>query len=116
VTWKTLHYRKNNPRLFTEGEYVPIGIGGKETEAIAFARKKEDQQVVVVTPLGIVNRYINRNTLVKKWTGSIELPLSIPGKWKNIFTGESFISGGHLALQDIFQGFPVAVLEQQPGA
>jgi hypothetical protein len=42
--------------------------------------------------------------------------VNILGKWKNIFTGESFISGGHLALQDIFQSFPVAVLEQQPGA
>lgn len=111
VTWKLLQYRKNNPTLFLQGEYIPIDISGKEVEAIAFARRHEGRQVVIVVPLGIGNRFINRNTLIKKWNGSLELPVSVPGKWRNIFTGESFISGGQLALQDIFQIFPIAVLE-----
>jgi (1->4)-alpha-D-glucan 1-alpha-D-glucosylmutase len=114
VTWKMLHYRKNNPRLFTEGEYIPINIEGKETEGIAYARQYDGQQLVVVAPLGIAHRFMNRVTPVKKWTGTMELPVSSPAKWKNIFTGESFITGGQLALQDIFKSFPVAVLEQQP--
>jgi (1->4)-alpha-D-glucan 1-alpha-D-glucosylmutase len=112
VTWKMLRFRRNDPKLFTQGDYFPITIAGKETEAIAFARQFEDRQIVVVTPLGIVNRYMNRNTMVKKWTGSVQLPVSHPGQWRNIFTGESFISGGQMALQDIFQSFPVAVLEK----
>lgn len=111
VTWKMLLYRKDNSKLFTQGEYLPLNIVGKETEAIAFARRHEEKQLVVVVPLGIVNRYMNRN-VVKKWSGSVELPVSMPGQWKNIFTGESFITGGQLALQDIFQLFPVAVLEK----
>lgn len=114
VTWKMLQFRKNNPKIFTQGEYLPIEIKGKETEAIAFARRYEEKQVVVVTPLGIVNKMADRNTRSKKWSSAIELPVNFPGQWKNIFTGESFISGGQLALQDIFQLFPVAFLEQQP--
>jgi maltooligosyltrehalose synthase len=112
VTWKMLRLRKNDPKLFTQGEYIPINIFGKETEAIAYARKYEEKQIVVVAPLGIASRYINRNMPAKKWSGSLELPESMPGQWKNIFTGESFITGGHLSLQDIFQTFPVAVLEK----
>lgn len=112
VTWKMLRFRKNDPKLFIQGEYIPINISGKETEAIAYARQYEEKQIVVVAPFGIAKRYINRNTLAKKWSGSLELPVSTPGQWKNIFTGESFITGGHLALQDIFQTFPVAVLEK----
>lgn len=111
VTWKLLLFRKNNPKLFTQGEYLPLTITSKEVEAIAYARLYEEKQVVVIAPLGIVNRFSNR-TVVKKYTGSVELPVSIPGQWKNVFTGESFITGGQLALQDIFQSFPVAVLEK----
>jgi (1->4)-alpha-D-glucan 1-alpha-D-glucosylmutase len=112
VTWRMLRFRRNDPRLFTQGEYIPINVTSKETEAIAYARRLEEKEIVVVAPMGIANRYINRNNLVKKWTGSIELPVSMPGQWRNIFTGESFITGGQLALQEIFQTFPVAVLEK----
>lgn len=112
VTWRMLRFRRNDPKLFTQGEYIPINVLGKDTEAIAYARRYEEKEIVVVAPMGIANRYINRNNLVKKWTGSIELPVSMPGQWRNIFTGESFITGGQLALQDIFQTIPVAVLEK----
>lgn len=112
VTWKMLRFRRNNPKLFTRGEYLPIPVSSKEPEAIAFARRYEEGQIVVVAPLGIAGRLVNRNTIIKKYTGTMELPVSIPGQWKNLFTGESFISGGQLTLQDIFQSFPVAVLEK----
>lgn len=108
VTHKLLHYRRNDPTLFTEGEYSPIPINSGETEAIAYSRRYDGKQIAVIAPLNIVSRYANKKTLDKSYAGNIELP----GHWRNIFTGETFTSSSQLALQEILQSFPVAVLEK----
>ncbi|MEJ2438980.1 MAG: malto-oligosyltrehalose synthase [Gammaproteobacteria bacterium] len=50
LVWKTLAFRREYPRLFAEGEYIPLDCTGDKAEHIcAFSRRLEALEVLVVT-------------------------------------------------------------------
>lgn len=99
VTWKALNFRREHDAVFIKGDYLPIEIT-VENAALSFARKYEDQWLVVIVPLSI------EKTLM----GDVLLPEGAPSTWKNIFTGENLSSTNRLSLDKILADFPVAML------
>lgn len=51
ITWKTLLLRKQFPDLFRRGDYLPLEAhGSKADHVIAFIRKFDDTEVLIVVP------------------------------------------------------------------
>jgi (1->4)-alpha-D-glucan 1-alpha-D-glucosylmutase len=124
VIYRTLNVRRERKELFREGAYIPLeGLGNKKDHVCAFARKHNDQSVVVVVP-----RFLTRLTRTPD-----ELPLGsqvwgdaflivpdeqVRQKYYSIFSGEIIetIEKNEkitLPLDMIFANFPVALLEQR---
>lgn len=112
VTQKSLCFRKNNNRLFTEGAYIPLQITGKESIAIAFARKLEEQWILVVIPLSFRSGK-DQDPAEVSGVDEIVLPESSPEYWVNIFTGDRVKSNGRISLAEILSRFPVAFLRSE---
>jgi (1->4)-alpha-D-glucan 1-alpha-D-glucosylmutase len=109
VTQKSLQFRKKNLRLFADGSYIPLQTTGKETIAIAFARKLDDQWALVVVPLGVrSNSEKNPSDVLD--TEEIVLPEGAPQIWQDVFTGEEIRTDGRITLSEILSRFPVALL------
>ena len=82
VTRTLLHLRKKNPLLFQHGEYLPIAGDG----ILAYARRKEDQWLLVVISLG---------------ARVLELPPGFPTSWTHLFTGETLTTAEVLRLDQL---------------
>jgi maltooligosyltrehalose synthase len=51
VIGRLLRFRKQHPRLFVEGRYEPLAVSGaKAAHLIAFARRFDDEVLVIVVP------------------------------------------------------------------
>lgn len=124
-----LHVRRSNPKLFDAGEYIPLNVVGKcAAHVIAFARRRGDDWAVIaapvklaslvqmlhtehvplaaVTPLAIT---LQRET----WADSyIEFPESFKHGWaQSVFTARRVnFDKQQIAVADLFQDFPVALL------
>ena len=108
ITWKLLNFRKDSPQLFTEGQYIPLAITGKDVTAAAYARRNENLWVLVIFPFGLV-----KHEMDSVETGSdqfVVLPEGAPERWRNLFTDEQFEAPNQIAFQQVFQDFPVAML------
>jgi (1->4)-alpha-D-glucan 1-alpha-D-glucosylmutase len=117
---RTLDYRRQHARLFTEGAYVPLEAEGPRREHIvAFGRQLESETVVAVVP-----RFLARLRLTgppvgsSVWAGAW---LPIPETWasrgyRNVLTGEvvqvvTREGRPGLAPEAALATFPVALLE-----
>jgi (1->4)-alpha-D-glucan 1-alpha-D-glucosylmutase len=82
VTWKLLHFRRDHPGLFREGEYIPLRVTGtKANHVIAFARHLHDEWCIVAVPRLCAS--------LKDWQDTqIELPPDVPSRWTNVLTNE----------------------------
>ena len=120
VTWRGLSLRREHPRLFSSGDYLPARVDGSGAQCVfAFARRMKDAWALAAVP-----RFTTR--LIAQ---SGALPLG-PGVWKdtrvlieglpdgaplrNVLTGERLAgqnAGGssYLAAGDLFKHFPVAL-------
>ncbi len=124
TTFCSLNHRRNNPGLFSEGEYLPLTVEGDLRDNVcAFGRREEDAAALVVAP-----RFLSR--IVEKapdgpfgadvWGNTrISLPDELGGPgYFNIFTGETVGEDGAagtrgLRLGQILATFPVALLEKK---
>ena len=121
VVWRSLNYRRDNSTLFSEGEYVPLSVGGaKKTHLCSFAWQKGKQQLVVAAPrlvAGLTGNTGKAPTGTEVWGNTyLILPRKPRGqRYRNIFTGEPVNmqeeSKEALRLADVFRTFPVAILE-----
>jgi (1->4)-alpha-D-glucan 1-alpha-D-glucosylmutase len=121
VTLQALNVARTHPGLFTTGEYLPLrATGERASHLFAFARRKEQQWAVVVTPRLLAKAMPEGDLAAWGDTGVPLDAVSGPVVWRNVFTGakldasstgQPFISATHL-LRD----FPVALLlsESQP--
>jgi (1->4)-alpha-D-glucan 1-alpha-D-glucosylmutase len=121
VTFRALTCRRDNPSLFSSGEYVPLEVTGpRQAHAFAFLRRLGGTAAVCVVP-----RLLTRLTgqpgglpLGKEvWQETVvNLPGSESGRrLVNRFTGERLTlvgEGGRIGLRlgEIFAHFPVALL------
>src|SRR5581483_10056886 len=92
VSWRTLAVRRCKSQLFENGDYLPLTVTGeKAAHVVAFARKQDEDVVVVAVPrlcaqlLGEEGHAPLGNEV---WDGTrIELPFAV-AELRNEFTGE----------------------------
>lgn len=115
LIWKTLNYRRSNPLLFSEGNYLPLSITGSETTAVAYARSHGTSWILVVMPLGLVKHDLEEveDALAGQY---LVLPEEAPAHWTNLFTGQEFDVPNHITLIELFSRFPVALLTGAQGS
>ncbi len=122
LTFRALNYRRENPVLFQEGEYLTLETGGVRPDQIcAFARRKGEACALVIVP-----RFMTR--CLPEGEGSpldpeiwndtwVVLPEEKGGtEFGNLFTGETVTvkerEGKKVLLADeILASFPVALLD-----
>jgi (1->4)-alpha-D-glucan 1-alpha-D-glucosylmutase len=112
-----LRYRRENPDLFTSGDYHPLSASGaRENHVFAFARTSGRARALVVIP-----------RLVARLLGDAELPcgpatwgdtaVAVPellagSRWRNVLTGTEHTVDRRLQLPvgELLVDFPVALL------
>jgi (1->4)-alpha-D-glucan 1-alpha-D-glucosylmutase len=109
---KALGVRNKNKELFNEGDYIPLEISGKnEKNLIAYARKKENNWVVVVAPRFLTSIIKDTELPIGKnvWK---ETFIKLPGKFRfiNQFTADQLTVNNHIAAADILKYFPLSLL------
>ncbi len=99
VIYKALHLRRDHPEWFGESSaYAPLPVeGSKQAHLIAFCRG--ELRCRAGSPL-------ERPAGQRIRATTVELPA---GRWTNMLSGEE-VSGGKIALQNLLQRFPVALL------
>jgi (1->4)-alpha-D-glucan 1-alpha-D-glucosylmutase len=132
LTWRTLDLRRRWDSLFRDGAYLALASAGARQEQIcAFARERDDHQIVVVVPR--VSARLLAEPEDAETTGALRfqsgawrdtavlLPDAPGRRYKNVFTGEvvetvpakaGAASGARSALpvQALFADFPVTLL------
>lgn len=119
VLSKLFALRKNNEQLFSEGEYLPLKIEGRyKDNIIAFARKVEEQIIVVVIPrnpseIGLAGANVSQFD----WNDThVILPKHINSHFSNILTKEEAIVSRQIKLTELFQQVPFAILKGEMSA
>lgn len=115
LIWKILNLRKQLPKLFQLGEYVPLEITGERaSHLVSFARRHGTQTLIVVAPRLCAQllrgelrvpfgEEVWQDTQIKISNGAI--------RFRNLLTGEKLtgITSGLLA-KHLFHNFPLALL------
>jgi (1->4)-alpha-D-glucan 1-alpha-D-glucosylmutase len=128
LTWKILNLRKQNPKLFQDGDYLPLQISGSNSKHfVAFARRFEGDELIIVVP----------RLSAKLFAGQAPNPSDIwkdtrvelrgrelanendDRSYRNVFTAKALApmsSGqrGFLPAAALFELFPVAALISEP--
>lgn len=112
VIHTTLNCRRQHLELFTHGDYQPLS-GGEHV--VAFARSLAGKTLVVAVPRFPfkLTQGLEPWPLGEVW-GSATLELPRAGTYQNLLTGERLTSSGEqdgLSLSQVFQHFPLALLE-----
>ena len=122
-----LRYRRDHPRLFLEGAYVPLESGGAaHTHVFAFARQLDHHAVLAVVPRLIAGLMADPSSPPLGpgvWGNTwVALPegTDMSRRYRNLFTGEMLVhtvnaktTDGRpvLLLAEILSSCPVALLE-----
>ena len=117
LTYRVLQTRKQNSEVFQKGDYHAVNVGGKFKEHIvAFARQFGDTMAIAVAP-----RFLT--TLLEPgeyplgervWADTqLQLPQGSPSTWQNVITDQTIYGSGEIAIAQILQHFPVALLVSQ---
>ncbi len=116
---QTLRFRREQPELFAEGEYVPLETTGNlANHVVGFARRLNDAEVLVVAPRLLVRIVTDDNAPIGDvWSGtSLLVPAAETGTtYLNLFTHErvqvdNSVRGTGLPLAAVFGNCPIAVL------
>ncbi len=114
VTWRLLHLRRERPRAFLGGAYVPLETTGTHAERlVAYAR----DEVVVVAPR-LVRGVIAHARPVPRVafdSENVRLPATAARRYVDRFTAAEVVvqsddDGAYLRATDVLTPFPVAVL------
>lgn len=118
LTHKALSFRRENPTLFRDGDYLPLRIKGHMEEHVcAFARRLKKSWALVLAPRFLAKLGSARSFSLDShvWGDDrLLLPEEAPESWRNVFTGESLkVSTAEkrgLPLTGMLSIFPVALL------
>jgi (1->4)-alpha-D-glucan 1-alpha-D-glucosylmutase len=115
VTARGLTLRREHPRLFAEGAYIPLTLRGSQARhANAFARILENQAAITIVPRLAHSLLEGDVPLVQpeKWRGtSVALPHDLAGRhWKDRLTGAIHECDDHIPLESALAQWPGALL------
>jgi (1->4)-alpha-D-glucan 1-alpha-D-glucosylmutase len=121
VTMAALDYRRKHPSAFRQGEYLPLETrGSRQEHAIGFARRDEDQVVLLVVPrltAGLLPDPVHPPIGHEVWDDTgVLAPKGAATHYRNILTGEVLpvqTRDGQavLPLAEVLGVLPVALLE-----
>lgn len=123
LTLNALNYRRKNPSLFTDGNYIPLETKGLfKNHLCAFVRLLEGKVLVVTVPRFLISLIKEADVMplgeqIWKDTGVVLHEESMGEKFQNLFTGEIIEKdekNGEIVLPagKILSNFPVAMLEK----
>ncbi|MBU1692033.1 MAG: malto-oligosyltrehalose synthase [Gammaproteobacteria bacterium] len=117
--WQSLTLRARWPEVFRDGGYLPLMVRGKlAIHACAFARRHENQSLIVLVPRLPARLLGDRIALplgTEIWGDTmLELPGELASlEWRNVLTGERHAAASHLALGQLLACFPVVLLASE---
>lgn len=118
ITHKVLQARKEQLEVFQKGEYLPLEVVGKfKDHIVAFARSFENTTVIAIAPRFLTSLIApDENPLGEKvWADTqLQLPQGFSSSWQDIFTGQTLTGNGTIAIAQVLQHFPVALLLNSP--
>jgi (1->4)-alpha-D-glucan 1-alpha-D-glucosylmutase len=115
VVWRVLAFRREQPDLFKNGDYLPLHAhGGHSDHVIAYMRRHGGRSLVVIAGRLWMKLGTEEGKLplgAQAWddtaveSGALTRPLT------NLLTGETVpVQDGRIRLADAFRSFPAAVL------
>ena len=117
VMHTSLLQRRKDLDLFQKGEYIPLLVSGKNSEKfISYARVLNGEWRIIIVPLLIAElfNYKKLSPINEQFKDVfIDFPENAPSEWDFIFTNETIITDGRLALKDLFDDFPVVFLKNR---
>ncbi|MGH8799019.1 MAG: malto-oligosyltrehalose synthase, partial [Casimicrobiaceae bacterium] len=121
LVWRALAVRARHPALFERGRYVALAVAGAHAAHVcAFARVHGSVAVLTVVPrllLDLSERGTREPVGLAVWGDTRVLLPALPGSYRDVLTGalrSSAAPNSHLALADLFDTLPVALLESTP--
>ena len=115
--WRGLQIRRDNPGLFTEGDYEAIDVSGSGAPShFQFSAPLTSAAALTVVPRLLAKLIDEQPPLSPEVWGDTTLRLSTgPVYWRNVFTNEvatarSIDGGLSLRVADVLRNFPVAIL------
>src|SRR6266404_3241320 len=121
LIWKALNYRRRHGKLFSQGDFSLATASGIRQENVSvYCRRKEGEWLLVAFPkwLASAGAVENSPSQPQFWGDThLLLPATAPASWQNVFTGEELSASKSpsgqpsLRLAELFQYFPVAMLE-----
>jgi (1->4)-alpha-D-glucan 1-alpha-D-glucosylmutase len=108
LTHRLLTFRRENPELFRDGSYRPLGLTGEFADCcIAFARKWVGKSIVVLAPR--LSSRIGFPPIGDMWRDTVvQLPKGFAME-NELLTGEKIAAAGSLTLARAFARWPLAV-------
>ena len=121
LTQRTLALREASHDLFATGDYIPLESTGRQSEHLcAFARRRDEQEVIVVVPRLVAGLSKNEPLGLEVWADTrILLPdVSAKAGYRNVLTDgivtpSDDVDIAALAVADLFSIFPLALLVRE---
>ncbi|WP_231465124.1 malto-oligosyltrehalose synthase [Pedobacter sp. Leaf132] len=121
---RLLNIRKKYPKVFSQGDYIPLKTTGKyAAQLFAFARKWKNNWIITAVPLGLAKLAETSEFKAEDFDWSdtqIILPAGAPLGWTDLLNGtdghKDILNEGILAAQ-LFKKLPLAMLnlvDRQP--
>ena len=109
LTHRLLTFRRENPELFRDGSYRPLGLTGEFADCcIAFAREWEGKSIVVLAPR--LSSRIGFPPIGDAWRDTVvQLPKGFAME-SELLTREKVAAAGSLTLARAFARLPLAVV------
>ncbi len=114
LIWKLLAARRDHPAAFERGEYIPLSAQGLyRNSVLAFARHVAESVVIVVVPRLLTHVVAEGVTPIGKevWGDTrVIIPQGLVDLWREMISGKQFTGADEMAVGDLLQDFPVALL------
>ncbi len=113
LTHRLLTFRRENPELFREGNYLPLNVTGEFADCcIAFAREWNGQSIVVLAPR--LSLRVGFPPIGEAWRDTaVQMPEGFAGG-EDLFTGTTTEQGAALPLAQAIARLPFAVVVATP--
>ncbi len=111
LTHQLFNFRKQEPDLLAQGEYLPLEVQGKyKDNIIAFARKYRQNIYIIAAPLHTAEIYKDADILNFDWEDTkIMLPYDVNAEWDDIFTEVEEKFKGEVKIKDAFAARPFLI-------
>lgn len=117
LTYNVLQAIKENSEVFEKGDYQPLEVSGKfKDHIVAFARRFGNTTAIAVAPRFLTTLVEpGENPLGEKiWADThLKLPQGSQSTWRNAITDQTISGSDAIAIGQILQHFPLALLVSQ---